>query len=67
METTVGPEALLPLLIVLMFGQAAGCGILAQVIADSKGHSGIRWFWIGFCLSIVGVLWAAKLPDLRDR
>lgn len=37
-------------------------GILAQSIAEKKGHSK-NWFWAGFFLSLVGVAWAAGLPD----
>lgn len=66
METNIGAEALLPLVVVVMFVQAAVCGILTQIIADSKGQPRVRWFWIGFCLSIAGVLWACNQPDLKD-
>jgi hypothetical protein len=37
-------------------------GMLAQSIAEKKGHTK-RWFWAGFFLSLVGVAWAAGLPD----
>lgn len=67
METNLGPEVLLPLLVIVMFAQAAVCGVLAQIIADSKGQPRVRWFWIGFCLSVAGVMWAGNLPDLKDR
>lgn len=67
METNIGAEALLPLLVVVMFVQAAVCGVLAQIIADSKGQPRVRWFWIGFCLSVVGVIWAGNLADLKEQ
>ncbi len=67
MESNLGPEALWPVLGILMVGQAGVCGVLAQIIADSNGHPRVRWFWIGFFLSIVGVLWATKLRDVSDR
>jgi hypothetical protein len=41
-------------------------GILAQSIAEKKGHSK-HWFWAGFLLSLVGVVWAAGLPDEHLR
>jgi hypothetical protein len=37
-------------------------GMLAQTIAEKKGHAK-RWFWAGFFLSLIGVVWAAGLPD----
>jgi hypothetical protein len=37
-------------------------GLLAQAIAERKGHTG-RWLWAGLLLSLIGVLWAAGLPD----
>jgi hypothetical protein len=37
-------------------------GMLAQSIAQRKGHSK-RWFWAGFLLSLMGAIWAAGLPD----
>lgn len=37
-------------------------GMLAQSVAEKKGHPK-RWFWAGFFLSVVGVAWAAGLPD----
>jgi hypothetical protein len=43
-------------------------GMLAQRLAEKKGHSK-RWFWAGFLLSLAGAVWAAGLPDeaLRQR
>jgi Na+-transporting methylmalonyl-CoA/oxaloacetate decarboxylase gamma subunit len=37
-------------------------GMLAQAIAERKGHSK-RWFWAGFLLSLAGAVWVAGLPD----
>lgn len=37
-------------------------GMLAQSIAERKGHSK-RWFWAGFLLSLIGAVWVAGLPD----
>ena len=41
-------------------------GLLAQFIAERKGHTK-RWFWAGFFLSLIGVIWAAGLPDEKLR
>ena len=41
-------------------------GLLSQTIAEKKGHSK-SWFWAGFLLSFVGVVWAAGLPDEKLR
>lgn len=41
-------------------------GMLAQTIAEKKGHAR-RWFWAGFFLSFIGVVWAAGLPDETIR
>ncbi len=41
-------------------------GLLAQVIAERKGHPK-GWFWAGFFLSVFGVIWAAGLPDEKLR
>ena len=41
-------------------------GLLAQVIAERKGHSK-RWFWAGFFFSLIGVIWTAGLPDEKLR
>ena len=54
---------LLPLIILLAGLQAATCGAWAQILARARGHSGLKWFWLGFFLSVVGVIWASKLPD----
>ena len=37
-------------------------GLLSQTIADRKGYPK-KWFWAGFLLSFIGVVWAAGLPD----
>ncbi len=41
-------------------------GILAQSIAEKKGHSR-SWFWAGLLLSFIGVIWSAGLPDEHLR
>lgn len=41
-------------------------GILAQSIAEKKGHSK-SWFWAGLLLSFIGVIWVAGLPDEHLR
>ena len=41
------------------------CGILSQKLHDNKGYPG--GFWIGFFLSIVGLIYSAGLPDLVSR
>jgi hypothetical protein len=41
-------------------------GMLAQTIAEKKGHPR-HWFWAGLLLSLVGVIWAAGLPDETMR
>jgi hypothetical protein len=41
-------------------------GMLAQALAQEKGH-GKQWFWAGCLLPLVGIIWAAGLPDVRLR
>ncbi len=41
-------------------------GLLAQGIAERKGHPK-GWFWAGFFLSVIGVIWTAGLPDEKLR
>lgn len=41
-------------------------GMLAQSIAEKKGHSK-QWFWAGFVLSLIGVVWTVGLPDEHLR
>ncbi len=41
-------------------------GLLAQGIAERKGHPK-GWFWAGFFLSIIGVIWTTGLPDEKLR
>lgn len=47
---------------VVAFVLEIAMGMLAQTIAEKKGHSK-HWFWAGFLLSFIGVIWAAGLPD----
>jgi len=44
-----------------------GCGILAGVIASSKGHSGCGWFLIGLFFGVFALLFALVLPKVDDR
>ena len=56
---------LLLLLTILLTGvQAVACGAWAQLLAQAKGHSAIKWFWLGFFLSAAGVICADNLPAL---
>lgn len=44
------------------FAVQIAMGMLAQAVAERKGHSK-RWFWAGSLLPLAGVIWAAGLPD----
>ncbi len=56
----------LTLVLTVAFVLAVAQGMLAQALAEEKGHSK-RWFWAGCLLPLVGVIWAAGLPDARLR
>lgn len=45
--------------------QAIACGGFCYTLAKAKGHGGWSWFFAGLFFSIVGVIAAAGLPDLR--
>lgn len=51
---------------VVAFAIEVVLGLLAQIIAERKGHSR-RWFWAGFFFSLIGVIWAAGMPDEKLR
>ena len=40
-------------------------GILSAKLARKKGYSG-KYFWLGFFLSIFGLVYVAGLPDSRE-
>jgi len=40
-------------------------GVVASVIANSKGRSTVGWFFGGFFLGVVGVVIVAVLPNLK--
>lgn len=44
-----------------------GCGVLAGVIAASKGHSGCGWFLLGLVFGVFALLFALVLPRIDDR
>ncbi len=43
------------------------CGVLAAVIASSKGRNPVGWFFGGFFLHIIGIVIVAVLPDLKAQ
>lgn len=51
---------LLPLLIGLII-----MGIITRRLASKKGYTG--YFWTGFFLHVVGLIYVAGLPDDRQR
>jgi hypothetical protein len=47
--------------------QGVACGGMAQVLATLKGYPGKKWFWLGFFLSVPGLIFVHGLPDLEKR
>ncbi|MFV1959793.1 MAG: GYF domain-containing protein [Planctomycetota bacterium] len=43
------------------------CGVIAAVIATSKGRSGIGWFFGGAFLGLIGIIIVAVLPNLKEE
>ena len=43
------------------------CGVIASLIAHTKGRSEIGWFFGGFFLGLIGVIIIAVLPNLKDQ
>ena len=41
-------------------------GIICAVIANNKGRNVIGWFFIGFFLSIIGIVIALVVSDLKE-
>ena len=41
-----------------------GCGILAATVAESKGRSGLVWFFFGLIFNILGLIAIAGMPSL---
>lgn len=44
---------------------SAVCGVIAAVIASTKGRSAVGWFFGGFLLGIIGVIIVACLSNLQ--
>lgn len=43
------------------------CGIIAAIIASSKGRNVVGWFFVGFLLGLIGVIIAAVMPNLKKQ
>lgn len=41
------------------------CGLLSRNLARKKGYTG--YFWTGFFLLVLGLIYVAGLPDNRDK
>lgn len=52
-------EGLIQLITMTIFG------IVCALIANSRGRSGVGWFFIGFFLGCIGLIIVLVLPDLR--
>jgi len=46
----------------IIIAQAVLCGALSSWLATQKGCDGSNWFWVGFLLSVLGVIVAAGMP-----
>lgn len=42
-------------------------GAIAAAIANSKGRSAVGWFFAGFFLTLIGVIIAAVMPNLKEQ
>lgn len=42
-------------------------GCIAAAIANSKGRSGVGWFFGGFFLGLIGIIIVAVLPNLKEQ
>ena len=59
---------MLPLQIIFILVLAVFTGVLSRMIAEKKGYEG--YFWTGFLLSVVGLIYVAGLPlseEMRER
>jgi len=46
----------------VVFAQALICGSVSAYMSVNRGLSGIHWFWMGFALSVVGIVLAKTRP-----
>jgi hypothetical protein len=51
------------LMILLYLGIGVVTGLVARTLAQKKGYEG--YFWTGFLLSTIGIIYVAGLPDKR--
>ena len=68
MYSDVSPAAALvgtfaPFFICLLL-PAIICGILCKKLAVRKGYVG--YFWTGFFLNVIGLIYVAGLPSIKD-
>jgi hypothetical protein len=56
---------LLPLILMVLLYLGIGVltGLVARTLAQKKGYDG--YFWTGFLLSTIGIIYVAGLPDKR--
>lgn len=52
-------------MVYLVVGVIAGA--ICAAIANSKGRSGVGWFFIGFFFGLIGIILAAVMSDERER
>lgn len=41
------------------------CAVVTAVIASSKGRSGLGWFFVGFFISVFGLILVIVLPSIK--
>ena len=52
---------MLPLIICLIMG------VVCAVIGQSKGRSGVGWFFVGLLLGLIGLIIVLVVPNLREQ
>jgi hypothetical protein len=43
------------------------CGVIAAVIAHTKGRNPVGWFFAGFFIHVIGIIIVAVLPNLKEE
>ena len=63
--TTEGSIAALLFYLAIWIAVMSICGVLCKKLAAKKGYTG--YFWTGFFLQIMGLIYVVGLPMAKDR